>query len=66
MEKESKNVGLEKEDALNQVRWKVGFLIFKFLQKTEFELLKNNQLLKKIVCLFFHYIITIFTCAGRQ
>ena len=24
VEKESKNVGLEKEDALNQARWKVG------------------------------------------
>ena len=24
MEKESKSVGLEKEDAMNQVRWRVG------------------------------------------
>ena len=24
MEKESKNVGLEKEDVMNQVRWRVG------------------------------------------
>ena len=24
VEKESKNVGLEKEDALNQARWRVG------------------------------------------
>ena len=24
MEKESKSVGLEKEDALNQARWRVG------------------------------------------
>ena len=24
MEKESKSAGLEKEDALNQVRWRVG------------------------------------------